>query len=58
MSSQCTEDRFLKDVYLHQMNIIRDDGLYRHLPIKRPMACRCVQLHVRGQHQHRHTPVE
>lgn len=28
---ECTEDRFLKDVVNHSMNVIRDDGLYRHI---------------------------
>ena len=32
----CTEDRFLSDVSRHELTIIRDDGLYRHIRLKRP----------------------
>ncbi|MGR2681590.1 hypothetical protein [Chromobacterium haemolyticum] len=32
----CTQERFLKDVADHKMEIIRDDGLYRHIRFKRP----------------------
>jgi hypothetical protein len=34
----CTEDRFLHDVREHAMEIIRDDGVYRHIRFKRPGA--------------------
>lgn len=34
--TQCTEQRFLKDVAEHQMTVIRDDGLYRHIRFKKP----------------------
>ena len=32
----CDEKRFLGDVAQHEMTIIRDDGLYRHIRFKRP----------------------
>lgn len=32
----CTEDRFLKDVRNHQMEIIRSDGINRHLRFRKP----------------------
>ncbi|WP_225547273.1 hypothetical protein [Chromobacterium violaceum] len=32
----CTQERFLHDVADHQMEIIRDDGVYRHIRFKRP----------------------
>lgn len=34
--SQCDEARFLKDVANHEMTIIRDDGVNRHVQFKRP----------------------
>ena len=34
--NQCDEARFLKDVANHEMTIIRDDGVNRHLRFKRP----------------------
>lgn len=34
--SECTEERFLKDVASHQMIVIRDDGVHRHIRFKRP----------------------
>ena len=34
--SQCDEARFLKDVEKHEMIVIRDDGVNRHLRFKRP----------------------
>ena len=34
--SQCTEERFLKDVERHEMLVIRDDGVSRHLRFKAP----------------------
>lgn len=33
---QCSLERFLKDIQDHEMNIIRDEGLYRHIRYKRP----------------------
>ena len=32
----CSEERFLKDVAEHEMIIVRDDGLYRHIRFKKP----------------------
>ncbi len=34
--SECNEARFLKDVATHEMQIIRDDGVQRHLRFKKP----------------------
>ena len=34
--SECNEARFLKDVATHEMQIIRDDGVNRHIRFKRP----------------------
>lgn len=31
-----TKDGFLKDVATHEMEVIRDDGIYRHIRFKRP----------------------
>lgn len=36
MKYECTEERFLRDVARHEMSIIRDDDLYRHIRFKRP----------------------
>lgn len=36
MSKNCTEERFLKNVKTHEMTVIRDDGLHRHLRFKKP----------------------
>lgn len=36
MSNQPTEESFLKDVSNHQMEVIRDDGLYRHVRFRQP----------------------
>lgn len=36
MKDQCTEASFLKDVANHQMTVIRDDGVHRHLKFRRP----------------------
>lgn len=36
MKYEFNEESFLKDVERHQMQIIRDDGLYRHVRFKRP----------------------
>lgn len=35
-SRQCTEEQFLKDVAEHELKILHDDGLYRHLRFKKP----------------------
>lgn len=32
----CTEERFLGDVERHEMTVIRDDGVNRHIRFKRP----------------------
>ncbi len=32
----CSEENFLKDVANHQMIVIRDDGVHRHVRFKRP----------------------
>jgi hypothetical protein len=34
----CTEERFLKDIAEHQMTIIHDDGVNRHLRFKKPTS--------------------
>lgn len=31
----CTEDRFLKDAETHQMTLMRDDGVHRHIRFRR-----------------------
>lgn len=36
MSHECTEERFLKDVADHQLQVIRDDGVNRHIRFRRP----------------------
>jgi hypothetical protein len=36
MKDACTEQRFLKDVAEHQMTVIRDDGVHRHIRFRRP----------------------
>ena len=36
MNTQPTEESFLKDVQTHQMRVLRDDGIYRHLRCSRP----------------------
>ena len=33
---QCTEQRFLSDTHNHQMTIVQDNGVYRHLQFRRP----------------------
>lgn len=33
---ECTEERFLKDAATHEMTILKDDGIYRHIRFKRP----------------------
>lgn len=36
MSAACTEERFLRDVAQHEMIVIRDDGVNRHIRFKEP----------------------
>jgi len=36
MSTTCTEERFLRDVAKHEMTVIRDDGVHRHIRYKQP----------------------
>lgn len=36
MTHACTEGRFLRDVANHQMTVIRDDGVSRHVRFKAP----------------------
>jgi hypothetical protein len=36
MVREPTEAEFLKDVSRHEMTVLRDDGLYRHIRLKRP----------------------
>ena len=36
MSADCTEERFLRDVAHHELIVIRDDGVNRHLRFKQP----------------------
>lgn len=43
MTYQCTEEQFQKDVAGHQMQVIRDDGLYRHIRFTQPQS-RCMQF--------------
>jgi len=38
----CTEDRFLFDVEKHEMEILRDDGIYRHIKFKMPHSFCCA----------------
>jgi hypothetical protein len=33
---ECTKERFLEDVSRHEVTILRDDGLYRHVRFSRP----------------------
>ncbi|HEX4938887.1 MAG TPA: hypothetical protein VFX11_09445 [Candidatus Kapabacteria bacterium] len=33
---KCTQERFLNDVARHEMQILHEDGLYRHVRFKRP----------------------
>lgn len=45
MSERPTEERFLSDVAEHQMHIIRDDGVHRHIMFKKPeTGCMHFQL--------------
>lgn len=34
--TSCTFERFTKDVELHQLTVLKDDGLYRHLKVAKP----------------------
>ena len=36
MEYTCSRERFLKDVKTHEMHIMLDNGLYRHVRFKRP----------------------
>lgn len=36
MSASCTEERFLADVKDHQMTVIKEDGVYRHVRFAKP----------------------
>ena len=36
MKYECSEDRFLKDCANHEMTVLRDDGVNRHLRFKKP----------------------
>jgi hypothetical protein len=36
MARECTEETFLKDVSEHQLEILRDDHVYRHLRLRKP----------------------
>lgn len=36
MEPQCTEEQFLKNVAEHKAEIVRDDGLYRHVRYRQP----------------------
>lgn len=38
MNNQCTLDDFLKDIARHEIKIIRDDGLYRHIRFRQPTS--------------------
>lgn len=43
MGDQCTEQQFLKDVAEHQMTIVRDDGVHRHIRFAKP-ATSCMHF--------------
>ena len=36
MSNDCTQEQFLRDVAKHEMIVIRDDGVNRHIRFKQP----------------------
>lgn len=38
MTREVTEESFLKDVRNHQMTIIRDDGVHRHIRMRKPSS--------------------
>lgn len=45
MRDQCSESSFLKDVQHHQMTVIRDDGVHRHIRFGKPgTGCMHFQL--------------
>lgn len=37
----CSREQFLKDVATHQMTVLKDDGVYRHLRFKRHGTSQC-----------------
>ena len=39
--NQCTENIFLHDVELHEMQVLRDEGIYRHIKFKNPKSNNC-----------------
>lgn len=41
--SNCTEERFLKDVAEHIMVVVRDDGVHRHIRFQKP-GTRCMHF--------------
>jgi hypothetical protein len=41
VTHECTEERFLKDVSEHQMTVLRDDGVERHIRFRKP-GTRCM----------------
>ena len=41
--SQCAEEMFLRDIATHEMTILRDDSVNRHVQFKRP-GTRCCQF--------------
>lgn len=42
--SECTEERFLKDVAQHEMTVLRDDGVSRHLRFQNPARTTCTLI--------------
>lgn len=38
MSDKCTEESFLRDVATHELTVIKDEELYRHLRFRRPAS--------------------
>lgn len=44
-TGDCTEQSFLKDVAKHQMTVLRDDGVHRHIQFKAP-GTRCYQFDI------------
>lgn len=36
---ECTQERFLEDVRDHQLKIIKDDGVHRHIQFKKSDSC-------------------
>lgn len=43
MKYACTEEQFLEDVDHHEMKVIRDDGIHRHIMFRKP-GTRCYQF--------------